>query len=103
MADQRTTMENQRKRRLGAKKPLPGAGREDEFNTQGINHEHERLVQWLKTVRFRKVLFGGVDERQLWKKLEELNRLYEAAISAERARYDALLAASRKNEEGEGR
>ena len=27
----------------------------------------------------------------MWKKLEELDRLYEAAISAERARYDALL------------
>ena len=38
-----------------------------------------------------KVLFGGVDEAQLWKKLEELNRLYEAAIRAERARYDTLI------------
>ena len=63
------------------------------FDTQAINHEHEKLVQWLKTVKFRKVLFGGVDEMQLWKKLEELNRLYEAAISAERARYDALVQA----------
>ena len=103
MADKRTIMENQRKRRPGAKKSLSGVGQEHELNTQGINHEHERLIQWLKTVRFRKVLFGGVDERQLWKKLEELNRLYEAAISAERARYDALLAASRKKEEGESR
>ncbi len=62
-----------------------------DFKTQCINHEHERLVQWLKTVKFRKVLFGGVDEAQLWKKLEELNRLYEAAIRAERARYDTLI------------
>lgn len=58
---------------------------------QPLNHEQEKLHRWLQTVKFRKVLFGGIDEAQMWKKLEELDRLYEAAISAERARYDALL------------
>ena len=58
---------------------------------QPLNHEQEKLHRWLKTVKFRRVLFGGIDEAQMWKKLEELDRLYEAAISAERARYDALL------------
>ena len=32
-----------------------------------------------------------MDEVQLWKKLEELDRLYEAALIEERARCDALL------------
>lgn len=62
-----------------------------------LNHEHERILQWLKKVRFRKSLFGGVNEQDLWKKLGELNDLYEAAISAERARYDALLEAQQKS------
>lgn len=56
-----------------------------------LNHEQERIQKWLKSVRFKKTLFGGVDEADLWKKIAELNSLYEAALSAERARYDALL------------
>ena len=63
-----------------------------ETNTKALNHEHEKLKEWFRTVRFRKVLFGGVDEIHLWKKLEELNQIYETSLSAERARYDALLA-----------
>ena len=44
-------------------------------------------------MKFRKNLLGGVDEVQMWKKLEELYGLYENAIRAERARYNALLEA----------
>ena len=64
----------------------PGIG-----NAEPLNHEQERIYNWLKKVRFKKVLFGGVKETDLWKKIAELNSLYEAALSAERARYDALL------------
>ena len=63
-----------------------------ETNTKALNHEQEKLRQWFQEVKFRKVLFGGVDEVHLWKKLEELNQIYEISLSAERARYDALLA-----------
>ncbi len=63
-----------------------------ETNTKALNREQEKLRQWFQEVKFRKVLFGGVDEIQLWKKLEELNQIYETSLSAERARYDALLA-----------
>lgn len=57
-----------------------------------LNHEQERIQKWLKQVRFQKTFFGGVAEADVWKKIAELNTLYEAALSAERARYDALLA-----------
>lgn len=67
---------------------LPGA--EDAC----ISREQEEIVQWLRKVKFRKNLLGGVDEVQMWKKLEELYALYAAAIRAERTRYDALLAAA---------
>ena len=63
-----------------------------ETKTKALNHEQEKLRQWFQEVKFRKVLFGGVDEIQLWKKLDELNQIYETSLSAERARYDALLA-----------
>ena len=67
-------------------------GRLEEEFAEPLNHEQERLQKWLKQVRFKKAVFGGVREADVWKKLLELNALYEAALSAERARYDALLA-----------
>lgn len=75
--------------------PAPRANQE----AAPLNHEQERIRQWLTQVKFRKNLFGGVDEADVWKKLGELNSLYEAALSAERARYDALLS-QRRNDRG---
>lgn len=62
-----------------------------------LNHEQQRIAEWLQTVRFRKRLLGGIDESDLWKKLEQLNNMYESALSAERARYDALLVKQRQD------
>ena len=56
-----------------------------------ISPEQEAIIQWFRTVKFRKKLLGGVDEAAMWKKLEELYALYEAAICAERTRYNVLL------------
>lgn len=66
--------------------------RPDSGSARPLNHEQERIQKWLKQVRFRKTAFGGVNEADVWKKIAELNALYEAALSAERARYDTLLA-----------
>ena len=60
---------------------------------QPLNREQKRILAWLKKVRFRKRLFGGVSERDVWKKIEELNHMSDLALVAERARYDALLQA----------
>ena len=67
-------------------------GRPNTVTAEPLNHEQERIQKWLKQVCFKKTLFGGVDEADLWKKIAELYSLYEAELSAERARYDALLA-----------
>ena len=58
---------------------------------QPLNREQKRILIWLRKVRFRRRLLGGVDERDVWKKIEELNEMYTLALLAERARYDALL------------
>lgn len=79
--------------------PRSSPGRQSIDETVPLNHAHEQMLRWLKKVRFRKSVFGGVSERDLWKKLGELNDLYDSAISAERARYDALLAAQQKSAE----
>ena len=73
------------------KKLLRLAG--EDYLAEPLSAEQEKLRAWFRTVHFRKNLFGGINERQLWKKLDELNHLYEEALIAERARYDALLAA----------
>lgn len=62
-----------------------------------LNHEQKKIGEWLKTVRFRKKFIGGVDEEDVWAKIEQLNEMYEKALSAERARYDALLAKQRRS------
>ena len=69
---------------------LPGA------EGECISREQQEIVEWYRKVKFKKNLLGGVDEVQMWKKLEELYGLYANAIRAERARYDALLEASHK-------
>lgn len=62
-----------------------------------LNAEHEKLKEWFQTVRFRKKRFGGIDEKDVWLKMEELNGMYEAALIAERARYDTLLQKQRNS------
>lgn len=64
---------------------LPGAEKEP------VRSGQQQIAEWLKKVRFRKQLFGGVSEADVWKKLDELNRLYDAALAAERIRYETLL------------
>ena len=62
-----------------------------------LSREQKKIAQWLKQVKFRKTLFGGVNEHDVWKKIGELNELYNEALVAERARYDALLADARES------
>ena len=76
------------KKKRSGKKGSRNAGAERFPQTEALNHEHEKLKEWFRTVRFRKVLFGGVDE---------LNQIYETSLSAERARYDALIADHQKS------
>ena len=58
--------------------------------------ERSEIIDWLKNVKFRRKLFGGVDERNVWKKISELDVLYTKALEAERTRYDVLLADYKK-------
>ena len=53
--------------------------------------EADRIAAWLKQVRFKRRLLGGLDEADVWRRIGELNELYAALSLRERARYDALL------------
>ena len=56
-----------------------------------LSEEQEELLEWLKAMKFKRVRFGGVSEEDVWKKISELNRRYDACLRAERERYNALL------------
>lgn len=56
-----------------------------------LNSEQQKIVEWLQNVQFKKQSFGGISEADVWKKIDELNKLYDAALMAERIRYETLL------------
>lgn len=60
-------------------------------DNQELGLEYIKIEKWLKKLRFRKKIFGGVDQQDVWKKISELNAMYEDALTAERIRYDALI------------
>ena len=45
---------------------------------EGLNE----IKEWLKSVSFKRARFGGVDEADVWKKINELNGLYEKVLIA---------------------
>ena len=55
---------------------------------ESLNSEQQNIVEWLKKVRFRKQLFGGISEQDVWKKIDELNN--ETLITETKAG-DSLL------------
>lgn len=66
---------------------------ENKNNIENVefNHEKREIAQWLEKVRFRKKFFGGVSEQDVWKKINELNEMYEEALKAERIRYEITI------------
>ena len=56
-----------------------------------LTPEQREIYEWLQGVQFRRQTFGGLDEADVWRKLEELNALYEKAFLAERERHRGLL------------
>ena len=63
--------------------------------------QEQRIAGFLQKVKFRKQIFGGVSEQDVWKKIGELNDMYRQALLAERARYDTLLAERDREKAGD--
>lgn len=51
----------------------------------------EDLAEVFKTLRFRKKLFGGVDEMDVWKKLDKLQKEYRSVYEIQEEIYKARL------------
>ena len=55
------------------------------------NPFQRKIADWLKKLKLRRVMFGGVSEKQVWKHIGELNAMYQQMLETERARYQVLL------------
>lgn len=50
----------------------------------------QEIASYLRKIRFQRSFFG-VSEADVWKKIQELDALYEKAIQAERQRCEVLI------------
>lgn len=51
----------------------------------------KEIAVYIKQMRFRKKLFGGVDESDVWRQLSDLHREYQTAFDAQKEVNKALL------------
>lgn len=51
----------------------------------------EDIASVIKHMHFKKRLFGGVDEADVWRQIEKLQKEYRAAYDAQQERSNALL------------
>lgn len=63
--------------------------------------QHADIVKWLKSVKFKRKAFGGVDEADVWQKIDELNLLYEKILLEKQAQESPVPAESTKTEDGD--
>ena len=49
------------------------------------------IAELFEKMRFRKKLLGGVDERDVWRKLDIVQKEYRSVYEAREARFRALL------------
>ena len=63
----------------------------------GKEHQEE-IVKWLKKMKFRKKIFGGVDEADVWKKIEQLDEKYQAALHDQKLYYEGWIASFHKDD-----
>ena len=47
-----------------------------------LDEKFNEIREWIKSVSFKKTMFGGVDEADVWRKIDELDNLYEKALIA---------------------
>ncbi len=51
----------------------------------------EDIAEMFRRLKFRKKLFGGVEEQDVWKKLDDIQKAYRSAYEAQAVRYETIL------------
>lgn len=59
----------------------------------------EKISKLISEMKFRKRTFGGVDEADVWKKIELLQKEYENQLEIQKQKYQSLLEATREEDE----
>ena len=54
--------------------------------SSGASPLKKEITDFIEGIRFKKKFFGGVDETDVWKKIRELNALYEKLLISEKTR-----------------
>ena len=49
------------------------------------------IAELFRKMKFRKKLFGGVDEQDVWRKLDDLQKAYRSAYEAQAIKYETIL------------
>lgn len=86
---------DKKKKPSGEAAPQNGVHEKNDASLQG-NPEFQKIAPWLMSVKFRRKAVGGLDEADVWKKIDELNAMYEKALVAERVRCNLLIAQVRR-------
>lgn len=50
------------------------------------------IAEYIKTMRFRKRIIGGIDEADVWKQLADLHKEYQSAFDVQAKVSEVLLA-----------
>jgi len=93
-------LDDKQMQKVAAKASEEGMKQQEMFadkEKEVLNQEQRSIIHWLQTVKFRKQILGGVNQEDVWKKIHELNEMYEAALRSERIRYDLLLNKEKTN------
>lgn len=56
-----------------------------------LQDEEGKIADYLEKLRFRRQFFGGVSEQDVWKKINELNELYQEALKIQAIKYETKL------------
>lgn len=60
--------------------------------------EHiKKIADYLENLSFKKKIVFGLDETDVWKKIQELDSLYQEAMKIQAIRYEALIEALDKD------
>ncbi len=54
----------------------------------------QEIAVLFQGLKFKKRIFGGVDERDVWKKLDKIQQEYRRIYEAQAVRYRAILEAN---------
>ena len=87
-------LDDKQMQKVAAETSVDGMKQQEMFadkEKEVLNQEQLSIINWLQSVKFRKQIIGGVNQEDVWKKINQLNEMYEAALRAERIRYDVLL------------